>query len=214
MKQLEIIFHESAPKAARLGQVKRKHVRQHKPEMLRGPDGRIIGLIPRSQEQLEKDFWERVKIGGLDECWEWQAGKQGRAPQYGIVWCNGQKWIAHRFAYSITRGQIPDGLDVLHRCDNPPCCNPVHIFAGTHQDNMRDCIAKGRANREYGEHRYNAVLTEARVIEIRNRWRKMDAINGTMALAAEFGVGPSMISAIVHGKRWKHLLHELGSKNE
>lgn len=206
--QLEIIFAGSPlkadgqePERQRLGLVR-------KPNMLQGPGGRIIGTAMRTKAEMLEDFWKRIKIGGLDECWEWQRGKQEnkKGLDYGIVWMGGRKWKSHRMACELVRGPIPAGFDVCHTCDNPPCCNPIHLFPGTAKDNIQDCIRKGRYKKEMGEDRYNAVLTERNVLDIRRRYRKRSFTSGGRALAKEFGVGATMIYAIVKGYRWKHLL--------
>lgn len=93
-------------------------------------------------EKQQLRFWSRVKRGAQRDCWPWQAstGRNG----YGCLAVNGQRWRAHRAAWYLCVGEIPVGLHVLHSCDNPPCCNPLHLFLGTHQHNMADAIAKGR----------------------------------------------------------------------
>ena len=91
-------------------------------------------------------LWRRVKIGEPDECWEWMGARKDKLP-YGLI-MRGPKGAGlvytHRVAYEVTYGPVPDGLLVLHKCDNPPCCNPRHLFLGTHQDNTLDAQTKGR----------------------------------------------------------------------
>lgn len=161
----------------------------------------------RTVEEQKSDFWERVKIGGKDECWPWTGGvselKEGR--NYGVVWMAGVKKKTHRVAFEFTKGQIEKGLLVCHTCDNPICCNPNHLFQGTNLDNMRDCLSKGRGRKEHGEDRYNAKLTEDDVRQIRRRFVKRCPKNGLAALGREFGVYDTMIHSIVTRKRWKHV---------
>ena len=90
------------------------------------------GRRPREQR-----FWEKVEFGAPDECWLWTAARDRRG--YGMF----EHHYASRVAYTLTVGD-PGDLDVLHACDNPPCCNPLHLWAGTAQDNIQDAIAKGR----------------------------------------------------------------------
>jgi hypothetical protein len=96
-------------------------------------------------------FWKRVKQEGFG-CWEWsgsrfRSGYGQITPVVGCGW-DGASMVAHRVAYALTHGKVPRGLNVMHTCDNPPCCNPAHLVLGTHADNMGDMIAKGRSGRE------------------------------------------------------------------
>lgn len=87
-------------------------------------------------------FWSRVSVGRRDECWEWRGSRDGK--QYGTFTVGSAPWGSHRLAWVLVHGSIPDGLHVLHRCDNPPCVNPHHLFLGTHLENMQDMVRKGR----------------------------------------------------------------------
>lgn len=91
----------------------------------------------------EERFWSKVDVRGPDECWLWMRGCGSGG--YGQVWREGRNWQAHRVAYEFTRGPIPDGLWVLHRCDVPNCVNPAHLYVGTHKDNVRDRVERGRS---------------------------------------------------------------------
>lgn len=98
-------------------------------------------------ESREQAFWARVKVLGPDECWEWTASDNGKG--YGYFWFMGRRVTAHRAAFEISHGSIPvaggyHGMCVCHRCDNRRCCNPSHLFLGTHSDNMLDRQRKGR----------------------------------------------------------------------
>jgi hypothetical protein len=88
---------------------------------------------------VEEVFWSHVRRGPAESCWEWQ----GRI--YGDGYGRFLGYLAtHRLAYYFTTGVDPEELLVCHHCDNPPCCNPDHLFLGTHADNMRDMVQKGR----------------------------------------------------------------------
>lgn len=99
---------------------------------------------------VECRFWSKVdQSGGADACWSWTAStKTARCGmKYGDFNYKGKSTGAHRVAWELTNGQIPDGLCVLHKCDNPLCCNPAHHFLGTRTDNVNDMLAKGRGGR-------------------------------------------------------------------
>ncbi len=90
-------------------------------------------------------FWDKVAQGAPADCWEWQRSRCSDG--YGRFSWRGAPDYSHRVAWQLTNGPIPDGMLVCHRCDNPPCVNPAHLFLGTHADNVRDMQTKGRAKR-------------------------------------------------------------------
>lgn len=87
-------------------------------------------------------FWENVDIRGEDECWEWRLARTSLG--YGDLQWGEHTVYAHRVAWELTNGPIPDRMCICHHCDNPPCCNPAHLFLGTQRDNVQDSITKGR----------------------------------------------------------------------
>jgi HNH endonuclease len=113
--------------------------------------------------------------------------------------------LAHRVSYEISYGPIPEGLCVLHECDNPPCINPEHLFLGTRPENTIDCVKKGR-------HAY-AKLTEEAVLAIRRDYRPK-TIGCAKRLAIEHGVSIPCIYKIASGEIWKHLLPQNDSSNK
>lgn len=141
------------------------------------------------QERFESKFTKS------DGCWEWTAGKFWDG--YGSFRVAERKQKAHRVAYQLYVGEIPEGLCVCHHCDNRKCVNPAHLFLGTSNENMRDRDNKGRV--ASGEKSGRAKLTEEQVIEARARYK--DGVH-IVDLAKEFGVAQSTMSYIVHHLRW------------
>lgn len=133
-------------------------------------------------------------------CIEWTAAKQKRFG-YGAVWFPrlGKMQLAHRVSYMLSVGEIPVGMCVLHRCDNPPCINPDHLFLGTCSDNIQDMIGKGRKRNATGQRHGLSKLTPEQVLAIRCDTRTMRVV------AKDYGVGPTTIHAIRHEHMWKHL---------
>lgn len=132
-------------------------------------------------------------------CREWGGAKTERG--YGARRYKGTTWLAHRAAWDEEVGSIPEGMQVLHRCDNRPCREVRHLFLGTVQDNMRDMVEKERHAR--GEKNGHAKLTAVQVVEIRSR----HAAGGVMqrALAAEYGVSEQTVCDILKRRRWSHV---------
>ena len=143
-------------------------------------------------------FWARVDVGSLDRCWEWQWGRQKAG--YGTIAIAGYDYGAHRIAYLLANGSIPAGLCVLHRCDNPPCCNPSHLFVGTKADNVTDMHAKGRGN--VGSVNGQSKLNEEKVALIRSR---VAAGEKQIHLSAEFGITSGTMSHLIARKTWRHV---------
>lgn len=147
---------------------------------------------------LAERFWAHVIVSDADVCWPWT---RSRLPKgYGRIYVAGKFLLAHRVAYELRRGPIPSGLLVLHRCDNPPCCNPKHLFLGTHQDNVRDMTTKGRAFYINGERVGNAKLTEQNVRDARRLLA--DGHLTHREIGRELGVSATAISNIATGRTW------------
>ena len=153
------------------------------------------------------------KSGGPDACWNWTAslnkgyGQLGAGPcPPGVARNNRVPLKAHHVAYELEHGAIPPGAFVLHRCDNPRCCNPSHLFLGTQADNVRDMDSKRRrvtADRRGEAHGY-AKLTDESVREIRRLYAAHAATQ--TSLACQFGVTQAQISSIVLRKSWSHII--------
>lgn len=140
----------------------------------------------------------RIEIRSANECWSWTGSTNPDG--YGIVSENGSRRVAHRVAYERVYGVIPDGLVVRHRCDNPPCCNPSHLVVGTHADNSKDMVERGRSAK--GIAHPGARLTDEEVRSIRSLHSKGQ---GVKSLANTFGVNSGTVWFIVNGHHWKHV---------
>lgn len=137
-------------------------------------------------------FWKKVEK--TEGCWLWRGYRNPDG--YGKV--GHRSMSAHRIAWTATSGEIPRGMHVLHSCDNPPCCNPAHLWLGTHRENMADRDRKGRSNHA-GEHNGRARLTTEDVAEIRRAAREGES---RQSLALRFGVSYGTVAKIVTGQRW------------
>jgi len=150
---------------------------------------------------LENRFWasiENKSISGAD-CWEWVKGKDEKG--YGGIFESGRGRIkSHRLSWEINVGEIPEGFHVLHKCDNPSCVNPAHLWLGTHQDNMKDSKEKGR--RPMGEDNVRSKLSVQEVKTIR-KLRK-DGMKYS-ELAKMFNVSRQTIPDIINGRCWSWL---------
>jgi hypothetical protein len=144
-------------------------------------------------------FWSRVSVTTSDECWEWR-GATARGG-YGVLHFQRNRWTAHRLAQTLACGPIPDGKHVCHTCDNPPCCNPDHLFLCTQAENNADMAAKGRA----AIYQNPTILTPDQVRSIRHRYRPWDRSVSQRALAREHGVSRSVVSQVIRGEAHKHV---------
>lgn len=180
-----------------------------------------------SPAELAAWFWQKV-TRPENECWPWAGATHNKG--YGNIGIDGRTTTTHRLAYSLAIGPIPDGMHVLHRCDNPPCCNPEHLFLGTNRDNHADKIAKGRqasgdrsGSRLHpdrvprgeahpfrrrpeivprGEAHPHARLTETDVLTIRA------AVEGGARrdeTARRYGVSTQTVADAVARRTWRHL---------
>lgn len=153
------------------------------------------------QDRVER-FWSYVDKRGPNECWEWT--RTVTHVGYGMFyWGVPRLRSAHRVAWELSTGADAGKLFVCHHCDNPRCCNPVHLFVGNHADNMADKMAKGREAR--GEMVKQSDLTDQKVISIRSEYVYGSRVFGVRALGKKYGVGKTAIHDIVKRKFWTHL---------
>lgn len=183
----------------------------------------LASAIPRRRRGSEKldplvkearraaRFWTRVdRTGGPSSCWEWTGPIVHNGLPYGQL---GHGGMAHRFAWTLLVGKIPEGLLVLHRCDNPPCCNPAHLFLGTQKDNRRDCRDKGRTAKGSANgvqfylarnpaptegKRQKAKITPTQRTEIQYRFAAGGITKA--ALARDYGLSTAHVCNLINGR--------------
>lgn len=142
----------------------------------------------------EERFWSKVHPEPMSGCWLWDGFIVSDG--YGIFrYAKGEVYRAHRLAYILSRGPIPEYMVVRHKCNNRACVNPDHLVLGTHADNSADMV---RARR----YKVAAKITEQQVFEIRKRAKSGEPY---VVLAVEFKIGPAAVSRIVRRQTWKHV---------
>ncbi len=153
-----------------------------------------IGIYKR--KTLAERFWPKVQKG--PECWLWSGCRGGSLHRYGKIQYDGKDVLTHRISWLLHFGPIPDGLCVLHKCDVTLCVNPLHLFLGTNNDNIKDKIKKGRQAQK--ESHPLVKLSVADVEEIRKLYQT--GKYSQYDLSDRFGVVQQQISRIINHKRW------------
>lgn len=159
-----------------------------RPSKLRGGYCSYKCSVAGKVQDVHARFWTRVDVKGEDECWPWNHSRDPHG--YGVFSLSSRNRPASRVAYLLAHGPIPDGHRINHHCDNPPCCNPKHLYAGTAADNTRDMMVRGRQKVKF---------TPDDVLFIRHSGL------GPRFLAAMFDSRESHISSIKNGHIHKHV---------
>lgn len=156
-----------------------------------------------STEHISRRLANGLDAAPADGCWVWQRTQNNKG--YGQLRIDGRMHYAHRVAYTLSHGPIPEGMSVLHSCDNPLCINPAHLRAGTQSENMSECYVRGRARipspRLEGEKNGAAKLTITDVEIIRAALLKGERQS---ALAIRFNISQTLVSAIKRGRVWRN----------
>lgn len=149
-------------------------------------------------------FNDKFWIDPISGCWLWQGKKLSSPPNnYGRFWLHGRFVLAHRASWVLHRGGIPDGKVICHKCDDPLCVNPGHLFIGTQLDNIKDMCAKKRNSTAHGENNKMSKFTETDIKNIRaicSVYRKKYA-----KIARQYRVTAAAIRAIDIRATWRHV---------
>lgn len=173
--------------------------------------GYHFGMTPRDPAAR---WWSKVDRRGDDECWPWK--KACFEKGYGAFRLGPKQVKAHRFGYELLVGPLGPGENVLHHCDNPPCCNPAHLFIGSHRDNAHDRERKGRGryrtvgplapkpklSRARGERHGMAKMDAEKVRKIRRL--RADGLSQSR-IATIVGISQENVSSVLRGRTWRHV---------
>lgn len=145
-------------------------------------------------------FWSKVDATSKDHCWPWLAGFHQRG--YPVFWLDGKLWFANRVAWLLTRGEISDSMLICHKCDNPACVNPMHLFEGSYAANHDDMKIKGRRASFAGARNSQSKLSDSDV-------KTMRSLHAggmrTKLIANQFGVCREVAGKAIRGTTWKHV---------
>lgn len=158
-----------------------------------------------NKEDQNRRFWMKVSRSSPTECWLWIGAKKPTG--YGNIRRDKKYTTAHRVSWEIHFGEVPNGMQVLHSCDNPSCCNPHHLMLGTSMSNHIDMVKKGRSNsnhknRRYGEENSKHKLSADQVKEIRRKY--IPGLIRQKDIGNEYGVSQVLVSLIIRNEARKN----------
>jgi hypothetical protein len=149
-------------------------------------------------------YWDNVEVKTKEECWIWEGRKNSKG--YGTIGYKKKRILATRTSYYYHYGKFENKLFVCHRCDNPICVNPHHLFLGNQKDNIQDMLAKGRNNPLKGSKQASSKLNEEKVSQIRSLYLNTEITEKELAI--KFGVSETAIADVITNKTWKHVFGE------
>ena len=155
--------------------------------------------IKKEKYSSKEYLMSKIQIDKKTGCWNWKGSRHKQG--YGTKAFAGKRIKTHRLFYEIFIGKIPERICVCHKCDNPPCCNPDHLFIGTYKDNMQDMIKKNRSNFLVGEKCKRASFKNEDILEIRRLYPSVTQAE----LARRYKRSEGAIASIIHRRSWKHI---------
>jgi hypothetical protein len=162
--------------------------------------------MPKPAVHPRERFWDKVRVGSADKCWEWQGARYPNGYGFlfaGSLYGRNVRYVkAHRLSWEIANGEVPEGFCVLHHCDNPPCVNPAHLYVGTRADNARDRGVRNRGKEQRGGQNDNAKLAET---DVRAIIAALKLGETQMSISTRFGIKQPQVSRIKNRQSWAHL---------
>ena len=152
-----------------------------------------------NEQRMSERFWSKVSVVEDSRCWIWNGASDGNG--YGQFRTNGQTIRAPRVAFFLRHSRWP--RNACHQCDNPKCCNPGHIYDGTHADNMKDMSDRGRVKTRRGEDHGRSVLTNAKVIAMRSDYKSGNV--SLYDLGNKYGCSFGTAQRVIKRTNWRHL---------
>lgn len=159
------------------------------------------GIETSTWDTPEERFEQNYEIDEETGCWEWTGTQHSHG--YGQLTIDYKTTGAHRFSYKLHNGEIPEGAFICHKCHNPPCVNPDHLYAGDAKSNARDSIDNGDWDAPIGERQGQSNLTDEDALEIRERYANEDITYAD--IQGEYGISAPALSNLINGNTWKHV---------
>lgn len=188
----------------RVEQTRRGYCKKHYSRFMQHGDPYKITRVTKDMtisERFEFIGWTEVVRTLPTPCWEWNGDTTSDRNGYGVIVIGGVKHRVHRVSYELFVGPFDPELQMLHKCDNPPCMNPKHLYPGTTKDNMRDAIERGRLNPPQGSLNGMSILKEGQVrtiFDLKGKQHVRDVAN-------TFEVSIQTVYSIWNGSRWGHI---------